>query len=183
MSRQLVIAINRTTIDSLSFPGGADCTTCWVSILVGRIVQCRIHFFLFWRGPPRLIWLVSLAWVTSASRPTVSSLRQQNCCRLKPVNWRTAPTNQVMNPEILPTHSSNCTPYMQIQLGIPPPCFRLAFRSFLRLLPPGPESSNLTLGTWWVAGRIHQVPWSHADQTHQSPRVFANGRRTKKKYT
>ena len=39
-----LLVVCRTII--LSFPDDADSPTCWVSILVGKIVQCGIHVFL-----------------------------------------------------------------------------------------------------------------------------------------
>ena len=47
-----------------SFSEGADFSIHWVSILVGRIVECEIYFSFFGRGPldwRGLIWLASLA--------------------------------------------------------------------------------------------------------------------------
>ena len=50
--------------DGLSFPVGAEYLTYLASILVGRISQCGMHFFLFGRPPPgqeEPIWLAPLA--------------------------------------------------------------------------------------------------------------------------
>ena len=57
------LVASRTT--SLSFPGGVDYPTYWVSILVGRLGECGMpFFFIFGRGAldlGGLIWLASVA--------------------------------------------------------------------------------------------------------------------------